>query len=266
MNMFLKIFFLLAMSSYSFGHGTLHEQIANLTQVIEKEPNSAELYLRRGEVYRDHEEWKSAADDYNKARTLNPKLLDIDLAEARLYFYSDHLEQAQEKVEQYLKVRQDENARYLRAQILVELKQTSKAIADFSYFIEHAKDPQPQVFIERAKAQVLTGKRKEAIVGLDEGMKKLGVLISLQELAIQLELEGKEFDQALVRVDSILKTLNRKENWLARKGEILEQAGRTDEAKRFYKQALSEITSLPQQYQKTRAVSRLKAELENKIK
>ncbi len=48
-------------------HDGLHEQIIAVTKEIAKDPNNANLYLKRAELYRLHEEWKNSEKDYNRA-------------------------------------------------------------------------------------------------------------------------------------------------------------------------------------------------------
>src|SRR5262245_7785095 len=65
-------------------HGDLHEQIAAATSQIEKNPKNAELYLKRGELHRAHEDWDAALADYERAAILNPKLIVVDLARGKV--------------------------------------------------------------------------------------------------------------------------------------------------------------------------------------
>jgi len=263
----LKLIFLLLFTANGFGHGTLHEQLSNLSREIAKSPDSAELYLKRGEVYRNHKDWKKAATDYEKARALKSELPGLDLADARLYYDSGRYGMAKASVNKHLNLHpQDENARHLRAKILVGLKQWEDSIGDYTFFIANSKAPQPQAFIDRADAQVHAGKPADAITGLEEGIERLGPLISFQEAAIRLELQAKRYDQALARVESVLNTLSRKEQWLAKKGEILETAGKREEAKQTYLQVLKEIEGLPASHQGSKAMLSLKAEMKRKLK
>jgi predicted RNA polymerase sigma factor len=73
----------------------------------------------------------------------------------------------------------------------------------------------------------------------------MGPLVTLQLTAIDLELRRKNHDAALARIDVVMQRSPRKESWLARKGEILLQAGRTEEAKKSYEAALAALNTLP---------------------
>ena len=67
----------------------------------------------------------------------------------------------------------------------------------------------------------------------------------LESLAIDLEVRQQRYDAALARSDQVLSEVSRKEKWLAQRGEILEKAGRFEEARATYADALKAIESLP---------------------
>ena len=67
----------------------------------------------------------------------------------------------------------------------------------------------------------------------------------MQLTAIDLEVRQKRYDAALARIDTVAAATPRKETWLARKGEILRQAGRPAEAREAYRAALQALESLP---------------------
>ena len=54
-------------------HGDLHQQITEISKQIERKPDAA-LYLKRGELEREHREFGKALEDYRKAAELDPGL------------------------------------------------------------------------------------------------------------------------------------------------------------------------------------------------
>ena len=100
-----------------------------------------------------------------------------------------------------------------------------------------------------------------ALRGLDEGVKRLGPLVTLQLYAMDLALARQNFDDALRRLETISAQSARKEKWLARRGEILIRAGRRDEAKQAYAAALLAIGALPPRLQQTPAMLNLKKQV-----
>ena len=81
-------------------------------------------------------------------------------------------------------------------------------------------------------------------------------------MAIEFEVTRERYDAALARLDRIAAGAARKERWLARRGEILAQAGRQAEARTAFTQVRAAIAALPPRRRTTRAV----AELEDRIR
>jgi len=107
--------------------------------------------------------------------------------------------------------------------------------------------PRPDVYLDRARALAAEGGEHvdEAIHGLDEGARRLGGAITLQLLAIDIEVRERRWDAALERLAAIEASSPRKESWLAHRGEVLLAAGRTDDARRVFQDALAAIAALP---------------------
>jgi predicted negative regulator of RcsB-dependent stress response len=76
-------------------------------------------------------------------------------------------------------------------------------------------------------------------------MKKMGPLVTLQLCALDIEVKQKQYDDALKRLESITAKSPRKETWLARRGEILQEAGRKSEARQAFTAALEAMETLP---------------------
>lgn len=230
------------------GHADLLIQVEEITKEIQKDPSNAELYLRRGELLRSHMDFDQAAADFDRAENLNPSFVAVELSRGRLYFDSGWLLSAKAHLDRYLaRVPQDPGALTTRAQVLARLQLRLEASRDYTLAIAASPEPGPELFIERAQALSNEGLEytAEALHALDEGVKRLGQLVTLQLLAIDLEMKQKNFDGALARLDQVAEKSPRKESWLVRRGEILIQAGRPDEAKKAFQSALAALESLP---------------------
>ena len=70
-----------------------------------------------------------------------------------------------------------------------------------------------------------------AIQGLDQGAAEFHGAITLQLLAVELEVERRNWDSALARLAEIEANSTRKESWLARRGDVLVKADRPQEAR-----------------------------------
>lgn len=246
-------------------HGNLDVQIHLVSEEIAKSPSAA-LFLRRGILHHQHEDYGRAIDDYDRAEQLEPTLGAIGFARSRTLYQSGQFTAARAALDKYLaQTPAHAEAFLLRARVLVSLKEHASAVRDFDRNLALALEPLPDCYIERAAALSASGDRQAGLSSLDEGIRRLGNLVTLQNVAIALELDLGRPDAALARVDRIMTGLDRTESWLARRGEILETAGRPDEARRAYRGALSAIERLPLQHRGAKSMRELQDRLRLKL-
>ena len=254
------------LSSFAYAHEGLHEQIAAITAKIKRDPKNASLYLQRGELHRLHCDWSRAATDYNRAARLQPGLTIVDLARGKMLFESGRLQRSKLVLDRFLSQQPNHfEGLTTRARVLAKLGSTADAIKDFTGAI--AQSPEPELYLERAETTIRDGKRlDEALSGLDEGIKQLGPIVTLQLPAIELELRRQNYEGALSRLDLIAAQSERKETWLVRRGEILRLAGRDEEARAAFNAALVAIESLPPWRRQSKAVTALQVRARSALK
>lgn len=252
-------------------HGATHEQIAALTIKIAADSRNADLYVRRGALYDDHGDWKSALDDFQRAGQLDSSLAIVDLARGRTLFNAGQFEPAKSALDRFL-AREPLNpeARILRARASAQLGRWDASVVDFTEAIEYLAQlgsPNPDYYLERAYASAARGPAyvPDALHGLDQGIAALGTLATLQLYAIELELSRGRTDDALARLESLAAYTSRRESLLARLGEILELAGRTDAARAAYQQAVAAINGLTPRHRATRGIVELEAQLRHAL-
>jgi tetratricopeptide (TPR) repeat protein len=263
---------LMAVSLMLFGsapiaeaHGDLHERIQAISREIAAAP-TALLHLKRGELYHEHEEYRQALIDYERAEEMNPSLDAIRYARARSLFKSGQLTEARTVLDSYLEKKPTHaDAFLLRARVLSAQNHYGEAVRDFNRNLALMPQPLPECFLERAEALRAAGEKLAALESLDEGIRRQGNLVTLQNAAIALELELGHHDGALARVDRVLADMQRKESWLARRGEILEQAGRATEARATFAEALVLIDRLPAHLRETKSLRELETRLRLKL-
>jgi len=257
---------LLLAASASHAHVEIEKQIEDLTTRIGKDPKNAALYLRRGELYRVHRDWGAALEDYKRAAKLDPSLSAVDLCLARMRLESGQPGEARIAADRFLQARPEHiEGLVTRARALVKLGEGRLAADDLTRAIELSrppKSPLPEYYLERARALAEEGEVDQALSGLDEGIGRLGPIITLELLAMDLELKHKRHDAALRRVGDTLASWPRKETWLVKRGEILEAVGRLPEAREAFGEARQALESLPANRRKTKALAQLEAEIE----
>jgi predicted Zn-dependent protease len=249
MSFVLKISLVLLLAAgTAFGHGDLHLQILEITKEIEKAPKDPELFMRRAELHRAHSDWDAAQADYDYAFQLNPKLPTIDLARGRMFLEANWPLSCKTALDRFLaKNPEHSDGLTVRARALVKLNRRLEGAHDYTKAIVRATEGRPELYLERAQALAAEGKQHvdEAIKGLDEGVEKMGPLVTLQLYAMDLETENGRYDAALKRLDGVMAKAPRKETWLERRGNILRQAGKPDEARAAYQAGLDAMKTLP---------------------
>ena len=247
------------LGSRAAGHSGLHEQIEAVTLQIQASPSNALLYLQRAELHRLHENYKAAAADLASANRLSTNLPTAYLVLGRLLADQRQFPAARAALDSYVaRVPADAQGFMMRARLLVRLGENEPAVIDFNRAIKLSPEPPPELYLERAQALVSAGDVAGALRGLDEGLAQLGPLVTLQLRAVELERGRKQFPAALSRLDSIVAHADRREKWLVMRGDILCEAGRTNEAVVAYQDANLAIAALPERLRETKVMADLK--------
>jgi tetratricopeptide (TPR) repeat protein len=89
------------------------------------------------------------------------------------------------------------------------------------------------------------GSLDEAVAGLDDAMRLLGAIPSLELAAIDYERRQQHFEGALGRLAGMIRRYPLKEPWLALRGELLEEAGRYSEAEAAYGEVVQGLEKYP---------------------
>jgi predicted Zn-dependent protease len=255
-------------ADWAFAHGDLHGQITRVTEQIEKEPGNADLFLQRGELRRLHSEFPEASADFEKAAVLRPDWPQVALARSRLALSTGQFEASAAELDRLLpKHPEYPEGWLLRARTRARLGKHLDAASDYTEIVQRVERPEPDIFLERATALAAAGEAHfaDALNGLEDGLTKLGPVMTLELAALDLQLRMKRFDDAIRRVDRLAANAKRQEAWLARRGDILARAGRAKDARAAFQEALKAIDSLPPHHQATQATMDLKHRITTSI-
>src|SRR6476646_4199523 len=186
---------LLALPSFCFGHPDLLEQISRITARLENDPQNCELYLQRAELRRCHSEFRAAGEDLACARGLGAAPARTLAFEAQILFDQGKTEEAQVAVQRSLQIEpRQPGLLTLRARWLARSQRMTEAVRDFTVAISLSGKASPDLFLERARAQAEMGSLNEAVAGLDDGMRLLGAIPSLELAAIDYERRQKHLE------------------------------------------------------------------------
>ncbi len=256
-------------SGRAWAHGALHEQIAALTEKLAGQPNDAAMIVRRAELYRLHQDFPQALADYDRAAKLPQPPDMLGFLRGRALFEAAQLDTAQRELDAFLKAHPDHpDALLTRGRLLVRTKQPALAARDFDRAIAQFTTPEPDYYLEHARALAATGKLgiDPALRALEGGMKKLGSVVSLELPALEYEIELRRWDAALARVERNMAPAPRKETWHKRRGEILLRAGRAKDARDAFEAGLAAIATLPETVRHVPATLTLEKELQGLLK
>jgi tetratricopeptide (TPR) repeat protein len=237
-------------------HGQLEEQIELMNRRILEAPDVARHRLRRGELLRLHGEthaaaeasraWELAEADFAKGLELDPGLRAIHVALGRLRLAAGRPAAALAPLERFLEDEPDHaEARLYLARALAGVGRREEAAAAYARSLERTSAPAPDVYLERADLLETAGRREDALRGLEEGLDRLGPVVTLDLKALEIEAALGRHEAALARVDRWLARPGRREEWQVRRAEILARLGRNAEARASADAALASLAALP---------------------
>jgi len=230
----------------AFGHGALHERIAQLIHDLQGKPDDTALRLELAEVYFQHDEWPETLKQLDEIERIAPGKVPTTLLRAQALTASGQMSGARALLDPFLASHPDHPiALVTRARALGELGHDAAALADYRHALAATPLPGVDLYMEIAEALAKRRLTDEAISVLQGGLAKLGSNPTLLQAAMQLELAAGRFDEALARVEAMRQNAPRPEPWMARKAAILARAGRTEETRAAWAALLTHLDALP---------------------
>ena len=113
------------------GRADIHERIEAVSEQIEKQPNNAELYIKRGELHRVHRDWEAALADYQRAVERAPHLNQVKFVRGRMQFEAGRWTAAKTDLDRFLALQPNyREALLVRARVLAALGKRLEAVKD----------------------------------------------------------------------------------------------------------------------------------------
>ena len=244
-----------------WAHGGYHERIAELTAESKANPSDPALYFKLGNLHGLHGDAELALKNLKRADDLAPGKFPTNLVRGEALLIAEEFARAKEALDRHIAAH-PEAARgwLLRARAKRHLAQHETSLVDYREALKRTAPPDPDIVQEVATALAAAGEKSEAAEVLSAGIQKLGNIPSLVLRALELEIETKNFDAALRRIDQAREDAPRPEPWMARRAAVLAQAGRIDESRAAWKALLEHLDGLPYRERASRAMTKLKTE------
>lgn len=244
------------------GHGDRNEHLARLDAKIEADPNAVALLLERSATHRRLGHYKASLVDLDRVLAVSPDHHKAHYLRGLTHLRSGNHAEAEVALRRYLEsVPESPTGRVALAESLSEQGRYVAAGVEYTLAIAAQPTPVPDHYLARAKAYRAAGQPylDLAVEGLDEGMSSLGPLLTMQRLAIEIELDRGHHAGAIARIDGVLSKAPRKESWLVDKGRILASIGRQTDALDAFRLARAALNSLPPRARSTPAMTELLA-------
>ncbi len=114
-------------------HPDIEIRIAAVTKKIAADPANAELYLRRGELHRQHRDWKKALADYTRAEDLDSALAEVHLSRGKMLFDADRFTEARSALDRFVSLRPRNALGFVaRARLLAAMGHAAAALEEMS--------------------------------------------------------------------------------------------------------------------------------------
>ena len=248
-------------------HGDPAERISELKARLAQRPEDGPLQFALADLLFQERKWEETLTALDQVDRITPGKFSSGRLRGSALLELQRPAEALRTLDGYLDDSpHDLRAVLIRARALSALFLTNEALEAYRDTLRRTPVPGPELFHEVSLALSAAGCGREALAILDQGLELLGPIPSLGQQALDLELAGKQFDAALVRVEALRRASPRPEPWMARRAAILTSAGRLGESRGAWEALLINLTALPAAMRGSHAMSRLAEEARNGLR
>ncbi len=202
--------------------------------------------------------------DYESVVRLAPDLTLIDYYQGRMWAEEGSANRARPLLDRFLAIHPDHTeALLVRSNVLAELGHTLLAAEDLGVALTLTDAPAPDLYLRRAVLLVSAGDSyiDEALWTIDQGIARLGPLVTLIQFAVETEVARRRFDAALRHIEQLPVAVQETPAWLKHRGDVLRDSERFQEAQEVYSRALARIEILPPSRRSSPAIYQLETSL-----
>jgi tetratricopeptide (TPR) repeat protein len=249
-------------------HGDLHKRIQEVTEEIHKNPDSANLYFKRGKLYYQHSNYINSLKDFKSSGKLGLESVEQDFYIAKSNYHLENFSKSIRTVKRMLKEDSGNvGALKLLADIYFKKSKYEKAANLYDRAILNSEATFPEDYIYASKAWYAIDteyghKRSQSI--LIEGIEKLGDIIVLYNELISNYIEMQDLDSAVKFQNKVIKISNRKERAYLELANIQIQQEKFEEAKISIDKAEDSYKKLPHRIRNAKFMREFYSELKTK--
>lgn len=223
------------------------EEVAFMNKNISANPSDASNWNQRSLFFLGNGQFEQSLLDCDETDRLAPRKFPTNYVRSRILFAKGDLAKSRELLDELLTAFPDHvEGRITRARLFMQDKLTGPALDDFRAALDASGGKADVALVmETVDLLVSIDERDEALKTLDQQISIQGDLPPLLTRALEMEAAAGKFDAAVSRVDAIAKNTPQPELWMAKRAELLTQAGRKADARAAWETLLSHLDSLP---------------------
>jgi tetratricopeptide (TPR) repeat protein len=250
---------------YVFMHGDLDQRILEKTKEIELHPGEAHLYLDRGQLYMQHEDYARAKTDFSFCMDHALINTDVLIGLSESLFCLNQPDSAFIYVEQALDIEPDHfSALELKSLILNRLERYCEAAHTLQHLLSISTDPTPLLFL-RASTYMSSctekGSDEIAVDIVKDGLNRLGEIHSLEKQLICLYRQMNRNDEAILVQTSIIDQAELKVRPYYERANLYAEMKNTEKAKEDLVIAFYLLEQLPANKKNIPSMITLKGEM-----
>ena len=253
------IFLLFGLSAAA--HGDLHTRIKKVSKQIEKNPNDPSLYIKRGDLYHQHEEYKRALLDFERARALGHDSDELTVLFAKSYFGAKKYTFALNELSDILASSENHVvANRLTGEVYAEKGELNLAAEHLQRALDYSDKRIPQHYIDLSKIYLEMEKTSSLSLAsnvLENGIDDLGELIVFLQELVSIHRINKDYDQAINWQNRIVAISKRKERPLYHRAEIHYLKGDYANARQDLEDAQEAIEKLPRRISRSNEMQKI---------
>lgn len=242
-------------------HGDLHERIQLVSSQINQNSDDPELYVKRGDLYFQHEDFDASVSDFKDAINRDTDQFNIYYLLARSYFRLEEMDSSAYYLHKQLASTPD----YFRAFQLLgytcnELGQYDSSVKYLIEALEHIETRIPKNYLDIIDAYRKCETELNTIQALrwcDIAINDLGPLVVFYDRKIDLCIKDGRMADAIQSLNEVIQLNHQKEKWVVKRAIIYLSLGMEKEALRDIQLASNTIEQLPSYKIKTPYIQKL---------
>lgn len=213
--------------------------VEEMTRKLAVTPDDDALRFKLACAHQEHGEWKAALVECERVRRLNAARHDLGFIEGMALMEGGQFQAAKGVLDEFLAGKPDHAAALAqRGRVFLRLGNRAEAQKDFEKALQLKSDAPAAWWLEAGQA----GNAVEVL------RRALGAHSDDPELltaSLDAELKAGNTDEALKRIAGMQKRAPRPEPWMQRRAEVLQAAGRADEARAAWAALHTHLHALP---------------------